>query len=65
MAKATGEGKGAAKTVVTSEVARDQLGELLNRARFGRERIIITRHGERCAAIIGMEDLKRLEVAAV
>lgn len=40
--------------------ARETLGDLVNRAGFGNERIPITRHGKQVAAIVGMKDLERL-----
>jgi prevent-host-death family protein len=46
---------------ISATEAREKLGALLNRARFGSERIPITERGEVKAAIIGPEDLKLLE----
>jgi prevent-host-death family protein len=43
--------------------ARSRLGELVNRARFGRERIILTEHGAPVAAIISVEELAELQAA--
>lgn len=40
--------------------AREILGELVNRAGYGNERIPITRNGRQAAALIGMRDLERL-----
>lgn len=40
--------------------ARDILGELANRAGYGRERFVLTRRGKPIAAIVGAEDLARL-----
>lgn len=40
--------------------ARAVLGELVNRAGFGNERIPITRNGKQVAALVGMRDLERL-----
>ena len=37
--------------------ARSRFGELVNRARFGRERIVLTEHGKPVAAIIRVEEL--------
>ncbi|WP_420821685.1 type II toxin-antitoxin system Phd/YefM family antitoxin [Pyxidicoccus trucidator] len=41
--------------------ARDELAELLNRAAYGKERVVLTRHGKRLVAIIPVEDLEMLE----
>jgi prevent-host-death family protein len=40
---------------------RQRLGSLVNRAAYGGERIILVSHGQAKAAIIGIEDLRRLE----
>lgn len=42
------------------ELARATLGDLVLRAGFGNERIVLTRKGKQTAALIGMKDLKRL-----
>jgi len=44
--------------------ARSRCGELVNRARFGRERIVLTEHGKPVAAIISVEELAELQAAA-
>jgi prevent-host-death family protein len=43
--------------------ARSRFGELVNRARFGRERIVLTEHGKPVAAIISVEELAELQAA--
>ena len=43
-----------------SELKRD-LSTIINRASYGKERIIIVSRGRAKAAIIGMEDLRQLE----
>jgi prevent-host-death family protein len=40
---------------------RQNLGDLVNRAAYGGERIVLISHGEPKAAIIGISDLRRLE----
>ncbi len=40
--------------------ARARLTELMNRAAFRDERIVLTVHGRRVAALIGMKDFERL-----
>ena len=48
------------ETIDTS-VARDGLSDTLNRVSYGKERIVIKRHGKELAALVPMEDLKFLE----
>ena len=40
--------------------AREILGDLVNRAGFGNERVLLTRNGKQIAALIGLRDLERL-----
>ena len=40
--------------------ARNQFSELINRASYGKERIILTRHGKDIVAIIPIEDIDLL-----
>ena len=47
----------AAPTAVTVADARNDLAELLNRVAYGKERLVITRHGREVAAIVPIEDL--------
>ena len=47
-----------AATAVSVADARSDLAELLNRVAYGRERLVITRHGRELAAIVPVEDLK-------
>lgn len=48
-------------TSVTVSMAHSNFQELVNRVEFGHERILVERHGKPIAAIISLEDLKRLE----
>ncbi len=41
--------------------ARKSLSELMARVAFGRHRIIVERHGRPMAALISIDDLRRLE----
>lgn len=41
--------------------ARDQLADLVNRAAFRNERIVLTRHGKDVAVLVSVDDLARLE----
>lgn len=45
---------------VTADDAKRVFGELLSRVGFGRERIVITRHGKRIAALVSVSDLDLL-----
>jgi prevent-host-death family protein len=47
----------------TLTAARSRLGELVNRAVYGQNPIIITEHGREVAAIISMEELAALRAA--
>lgn len=41
--------------------AREILGELVNRAGYGKERIALMRHGKQVAYLVGVADLERLK----
>src|SRR5437867_9549466 len=41
--------------------ARKDLADILNRAAYGKERVVLTRRGKDVAAIVPMDDLKILE----
>jgi prevent-host-death family protein len=41
--------------------AKRSFSELLNRAAYGKERIVVTSHDNPKAAVISIEDLQRLE----
>ncbi len=43
--------------------ARDQLGQLVNRAEYNEERIVLTRNGRAVAAIVPVDVLRDLEAA--
>jgi prevent-host-death family protein len=44
-------------TAVSVADARSELAELLNRVAYGKERLVITRHGRELAALVPVEDL--------
>lgn len=46
-------------TLKASEL-RDNLGDVLNRVGYGKERIIIEKHGRPAAALVPVEDLELL-----
>jgi prevent-host-death family protein len=48
-------------SVISATEARANFQEIINRAEYGGERIIIQRHGKAVVAIIGIDDLKLLE----
>lgn len=45
---------------VTSAEARKNMAELLNRAAYGGERFVVTRHGKELVAIVPLEDASLL-----
>ena len=49
------------KDAVTAANARDNLSELINRAAFGKERVVLTRRGKALAVLVPVEDMRRLE----
>jgi prevent-host-death family protein len=46
---------------ISTAEAREQFSEVVNRAAFGRERIILTRRGKALAAVVPVEDVELLE----
>jgi prevent-host-death family protein len=46
---------------LTTSDAREQLAELVNRAAFRNERIVLTRHGKDVAVLVSVDDLARLQ----
>ena len=46
---------------VSTLKARATFAELINRAAFGKERVILTRHGKPVAAMVSLDDLESLE----
>ena len=46
---------------VKAEEARNNFSDIVNRAAYGHERIIVTRRGKGVAAVVPMEDLKLIE----
>ena len=49
------------RTHVSVRDARATIADLLNRASYGSERIVVERHGKPIAAIVCVEDLEFLE----
>ena len=48
---------------VTTVDARNQFSDVLNRAAYGREHVVLTRRGKPIAAVVSYEDLQILERA--
>ncbi len=48
-------------TTVSVSQMKDTLSEVINRAAYGNERIVIASRGKPKAAVISIEDLERLE----
>ncbi|NOR83771.1 MAG: type II toxin-antitoxin system prevent-host-death family antitoxin [Ardenticatenales bacterium] len=48
-------------TLVSVSDAKTSFSKLINRAAYGRERIVLTSHGQPKAALVSMDDLRRLE----
>ncbi|WP_066377677.1 MULTISPECIES: type II toxin-antitoxin system Phd/YefM family antitoxin [unclassified Anabaena] len=48
-------------TFISATEARANFQNLINRAEYGGERIVIQRHGKSAVAIIGIKDLQLLE----
>jgi len=44
------------ETMTTAE-ARDHFADLLNRTAYGKERVVLTRHGKPLVAVVPVEDL--------
>ena len=45
----------------TAAEVRENLSEVINRAAYGQERIVVTRHGKALVAIMPVADLEELE----
>jgi prevent-host-death family protein len=41
--------------------ARSRFGDVLNRAEYARERVVVVRHGRESAAIVPLADLRVIE----
>ena len=46
---------------ITTAEARKQMAELLNRAAYGKERFVVTRHGNELVAIVPLEEVTLLD----
>jgi prevent-host-death family protein len=49
------------RPAISSVDARDRLSDVINRAAYGGERVVLTRRGRALAAIVPMQDVERLE----
>jgi prevent-host-death family protein len=48
-------------TTISTVEAREQFAEIVNRAAYGKERVILTRRGKALVAIVPIEDVKLIE----
>ncbi|MEE8624545.1 MAG: type II toxin-antitoxin system Phd/YefM family antitoxin [Acidiferrobacterales bacterium] len=46
---------------IKASTVRDNFGETLNRVAYGKERVVIDRHGKAVVAMVPIEDLRFLE----
>jgi prevent-host-death family protein len=46
---------------ISTVKARDQFSEVINRAAYAKERIVLTRRGKGLAAVVPIEDLRLLQ----
>jgi prevent-host-death family protein len=46
---------------ITTADARKKMAELLNRAAYGKERFVVTRHGKELVAIVPLEEVTLLD----
>ena len=44
--------------------ARENFSDLINKAAYGNERVVLTRRGKPLVAVVSLEDLERLKKAA-
>ena len=49
-------------TTVTTAEARKKLAEIVNKVAYGKEPVVLTRRGEKIAALISMEELELLQL---
>ena len=47
--------------MVSAAQVRERLAEVINRAAYGKERVILARRGKAVAAIVSLEDVELLE----
>lgn len=50
-------------TTFTTAKARKNFSEIINRATYGKERIILSRHGKALLALVPLDDLRLIELA--
>jgi prevent-host-death family protein len=48
-------------TSISTVEARERFSDVVNRAAYGRERIVLTRRGKALAAVVPIEDLEWIE----
>jgi len=48
-------------TKISTVAAREQFSDVINRAAYGKERVVLTRRGKDLAAVVPIEDVRLLE----
>ena len=48
-------------TKISTVEAREQFADIVNRAAYGKERIVLTRRGKQLVAVVPVEDVELLE----
>ena len=46
--------------IAAASAARSSFSDMLNRAAYGKERVVVTRRGKALAAIVPLEDMEKL-----
>ena len=49
------------EALLSTTVARDSFSEVINRAAYGKERVVLTRRGKPLVAVVPIEDVELLE----
>lgn len=49
---------------ITTVEAREKFSEIVNKTAFGAQRIVLTRRGKEVAAVVPIDDLKKIEMAS-
>jgi len=48
-------------STLSAKQLRESLADVLNRAKYGSERVLVTNHGKPVAVVVSVEDLEELE----
>jgi len=49
---------------ISTVEARENFSEMINQAAYGNERVVLTRRGKPLVAVLSLQELQHLEVAA-